>query len=53
MAAVAAGCDGLMVEVHHNPEEALSDGVQSLMPAKFVSMMKELKKVAKSVGRDL
>lgn len=51
-AAVAAGCDGLLVEVHTNPEEALSDGAQSLMPQKFESMMREVKKVAKAVGRD-
>lgn len=52
-AAVAAGCDGLMVEVHPNPEEALSDGVQSLMPQKFEAMMQEIKKVARAVGRDI
>lgn len=50
-AAVACGCDGLLIEVHTNPEEALSDGVQSLMPANFEAMMQELKKVAKAVGR--
>jgi 3-deoxy-7-phosphoheptulonate synthase len=52
-AAVACGCDGLLVEVHPNPEEALSDGVQSLMPAKFQEMMQGLRKVAKAVGRDV
>lgn len=52
-AAIAAGADGLMIEVHPNPEEALSDGEQSLVPNKFDSMMKELKAVAKTVGRDL
>jgi 3-deoxy-7-phosphoheptulonate synthase len=52
-AAVSAGCDGLLVEVHTNPEEALSDGVQSLMPQKFEQMMQELRKVAKAVGRDI
>ncbi|NQT95756.1 MAG: 3-deoxy-7-phosphoheptulonate synthase [Candidatus Omnitrophica bacterium] len=52
-AAVACGCDGLMVEVHTNPEEALSDGSQSLMPSNFVKMMQEVKKVAKAVGRDV
>ena len=43
-AAVAAGCDGLMIEVHNNPEKALCDGPQSLKPAKFEQLMKELKK---------
>jgi 3-deoxy-7-phosphoheptulonate synthase len=52
-AAVAAGADGLIVEVHPNPEEALSDGAQSLLPEKFAEMMKELGKVAKAVGRKL
>jgi 3-deoxy-7-phosphoheptulonate synthase len=52
-AAVACGCDGLLIEVHTSPEEALSDGVQSLIPAKFDAMMQELKKVARAVGRDL
>ncbi len=52
-AAVAAGCDGLMIEVHENPEEALSDGAQSLMPDKFSTLLKELKLIAKAVGREL
>lgn len=52
-AAVAAGCDGLLVEVHTNPEEALSDGVQSLMPQKFEMMMQEVRSVARAVGRDV
>jgi 3-deoxy-7-phosphoheptulonate synthase len=52
-AAVAAGADGLMIEVHPNPEVALSDGPQSLLPAKFSALMKELKKVAQAVGRSL
>lgn len=50
-AAIAAGADGLMIEVHTNPEEALSDGEQSLKPSKFQTLMKELKLVAKAVGR--
>lgn len=50
-AAVAAGADGLMIEVHPNPPEALSDGPQSLTPDQFYSLMKELKGVALSVGR--
>ncbi len=52
-AAVAAGADGLMIEVHPNPEEALSDGEQSLVPYRFEAMMKELQLVAKSVSREL
>jgi len=52
-AAVAAGADGLLIEVHPNPEEALSDGAQSLLPEKFDNLMKELKKIAEAVGREL
>ena len=52
-AAIAAGADGLIVEVHPNPEEAYSDGAQSLLPEKFDAMMKELALVAKAVGREL
>lgn len=50
-AGVAAGCDGLIVEVHPNPEEAFSDGAQSLYPEKFGEMMHDLSKVAEAVGR--
>lgn len=52
-AGVAAGCDGIMVEVHPNPEEARSDGPQSLLPAQFAAMMKELRVIANAVGREL
>ncbi|MBI3996957.1 MAG: 3-deoxy-7-phosphoheptulonate synthase [Candidatus Omnitrophica bacterium] len=52
-AAVACGADGLMIEVHPNPEVALSDGPQSLLPKKFAAMIKELRKVAKAVGRTI
>ena len=52
-AAIAAGCDGLIVEVHPKPEEAFSDGAQSLVPDNFNKMMKDLKAVAKAVGRDI
>jgi len=52
-AAIAAGADGLIVEVHPNPEEALSDGAQSLLPDNFAKMMEELKVVARAVGREL
>ena len=50
-AGVAAGADGLLIEVHPNPEVALSDGAQSLLPERFAQLMKELKKVAVSVDR--
>jgi 3-deoxy-7-phosphoheptulonate synthase len=52
-AAVAAGADGLMIEVHQNPEEAMSDGQQSLLPKKFDRMMKEIRPIAQAVGREL
>ena len=52
-AAIAAGADALMIEVHTRPEEALSDGEQSLKPAKFAALMKELKIVARAVGRTI
>jgi 3-deoxy-7-phosphoheptulonate synthase len=52
-AAIAAGADGLMVEVHPHPEEALSDGAQSLTPEDFATMMGDLKRVAMAVGRML
>ncbi len=51
--AVACGADGLIIEVHPKPEEALSDGPQSLKPAKFAQLMRELKPVAEAVGRSL
>ncbi len=52
-AAIAAGCDGLLVEVHPKPEEALSDGNQSLLPERFDEMIKNLKKIAEAVGREI
>ncbi|MCM8765560.1 MAG: 3-deoxy-7-phosphoheptulonate synthase [Candidatus Omnitrophica bacterium] len=52
-AAVAAGCDGLIVEVHPNPEEALSDGIQQLLPERFSEMMESLRKIAQAVGRKI
>jgi 3-deoxy-7-phosphoheptulonate synthase len=52
-AAVAAGADGLLVEVHVRPEEAMSDGPQSLRPHAFFSMMEECRKVAEAVGRTM
>ena len=52
-AAVAAGADGLMIEVHTNPEEAMSDGEQSLKPEDFGKLMQELKAVAEAIGREI
>src|SRR5438105_467095 len=53
LAAVAAGADGLIVEVHPNPEKALSDGYQSLTPAAFTKMMADCRKVAQALGRKM
>lgn len=53
LAGVAAGADGLLIEVHPHPEVALCDGPQSLKPEKFSALMGNLNKVAKAVGREL
>jgi 3-deoxy-7-phosphoheptulonate synthase len=53
MAAIAAGADGLLIEVHPKPEEALSDGPQSLKPDKFAALMARVRKIAQAVDRDL
>jgi 3-deoxy-7-phosphoheptulonate synthase len=50
-AAVAAGADGLLIEVHPNPKEALVDGLQSLTPSSFARLMEELGAIAGAVGR--
>jgi len=52
-AAIAAGADGLIIEVHPRPEEAMSDGAQSLEPAQFAELMESLRPVAEAVGRTL
>jgi len=52
-AAIASGADGLIIEVHPRPEEALSDGPQSLLPDQFEKMMKELKVLAVALGRSI
>jgi len=52
-AAVAAGADGVIVEVHPRPEEALSDGGQSLKPDTFAALMVQLRAIAQAVGRTL
>jgi 3-deoxy-7-phosphoheptulonate synthase len=51
--AVAAGADGLIIEVHPDPEKALSDGVQSLHPSEFADLMHDLIKISEAVGRRL
>ena len=53
MAGVAAGADGLIIEVHPKPEEALSDGPQSLKPDRFAAMMQRVRRVAQALDRDL
>lgn len=52
-AAVACGADGLLIEVHSHPEDAMSDGAQSLIPANFMQLMEDLKIIAKSIGREI
>jgi len=52
-AAIAAGADGLIIEVHHEPEKALSDGQQSLKPERFKDLLGKLKKIAQAVDRTL
>ena len=52
-AAVAVGADGLLIEVHGDPESALCDGAQSLKPSKFTELMLELRRIAEAVGRSL
>jgi 3-deoxy-7-phosphoheptulonate synthase len=51
--AVAVGCDGVIVEVHHQPEKALSDGPQSLYPEQFEAMMDEIEQIAPILHRNL
>jgi 3-deoxy-7-phosphoheptulonate synthase len=50
-AAVAVGADGLIIEVHHQPDQALSDGVQSLYPEQFDELMAQVRQIAPVVGR--
>lgn len=52
-ACVAAGADGIMVEVHHDPDHAKSDGAQSLFPDQFSQMMKEVRMIAEAIGRTI
>jgi 3-deoxy-7-phosphoheptulonate synthase len=50
-AAVAAGADGLLIEVHPSPDHALSDGAQSLFPKQFATLMHEARAIAATIGR--
>jgi 3-deoxy-7-phosphoheptulonate synthase len=52
-AAVAAGTDGLLIEVHHDPENAVCDGAQSLLPEQFEALMQRLRLIARAVDREL
>jgi 3-deoxy-7-phosphoheptulonate synthase len=52
-AAIAAGADGIIVEVHPNPDGALSDGAQSLYPNQFTSLVTELRAIANAIGRSV
>ena len=52
-AAVAAGADSLIIEIHDKPEEAMSDGPQALLPADYLSLVQELKVIANAIGRKL
>jgi 3-deoxy-7-phosphoheptulonate synthase len=52
LAGIAAGADGLIVEVHPDPQHARSDGKQSLKPAKFADLMDAIRRVADAVGRE-
>lgn len=52
-AAIAAGADGLIIEMHPHPDQAMTDGDQSVTPEMLVDMMKDFKKVAKAVGREI
>ena len=52
-AAIAAGADGLLIEVHSDPECALCDGEESIKPSRFKDLMASLKKIAEAVGREV
>ena len=52
-AAIAVGADGLLIEVHNNPEKALCDGPQSLSVRQFSQLMEELRRLTKAIGRGL
>jgi 3-deoxy-7-phosphoheptulonate synthase len=51
-AAVAAGADGLIIEVHNDPEHAMTDGAQSITPGQFAEMMRAIRRIAQAVDRE-
>jgi len=53
LASVAAGADGLLMEMHPNPDKAMSDGAQSLYPDQLTHLMAQLRKIAEVVGRSI
>ena len=53
MASIAAGADGLIIEVHHDPENAMSDGAQSLKPKKFHELMKKARIISTAVDKKM
>ena len=53
LASIAAGADGLIIEVHHQPEEAMSDGAQSLKPKKFVELMRKAKIISEAMTKSI
>jgi 3-deoxy-7-phosphoheptulonate synthase len=52
-AAIAAGADGLLVEVHHEPDKALSDGIQSILPEEFAELTEEVRQIAAVLRREV
>ena len=52
-ASVTAGADGLLVDVHHDPEHALTDGAQSILPQQFAEMMRAVKRIAAAIDREV
>lgn len=52
-ASVAAGCDGLIIEVHHDPDSAMCDGAQSLYPSEYEALYKQMKQIAPIVGKEI
>jgi len=53
LASAAAGADAMLIEVHHQPDKALSDGAQSLYPEQFAKLMDQLRMIAPAVGREI
>ena len=53
LASIAAGADALLIEVHHDPDKALSDGAQSLYPKQFAELMDAMRMIAPAIGRTI